>query len=175
MSAGERGKRLDQFIQSPVAVMSNARCLTEGVDVPGIDAVVFAAPKQSTVDIVQASGRALRRAPGKKRGYVVIPIAVPDGMSFDAFAESTQFETIIKILAALSTQDERIVETLRARLYGPNPKGGGKRRERGTARSQIVGRNEPRARLPGCLQRSRRHVDRPRNTPADPLTQQSII
>jgi hypothetical protein len=51
-------------------------------------------------------------------------------MSFDAFAESTQFETIIKILRALSTQDERIVETLRARLYGPNPKGGGKRRER---------------------------------------------
>jgi predicted helicase len=69
MSAGERTNWLDQFIKSPIGVMSNARCLTEGVDVPGIDAVVFAAPKQSTVDIVQASGRALRRAEGKKFGY----------------------------------------------------------------------------------------------------------
>jgi hypothetical protein len=129
MSAGEREEWLERFIKSPVAVMSNARCLTEGVDVPGIDAVVFAAPKQSTVDIVQASGRALRRAKDKEFGYIVIPIIVPDDMPFDAFAETTQFKTIIKILVALSTQDDRIVETLRARFYGPNPKGG-KRRER---------------------------------------------
>jgi hypothetical protein len=131
MSAGERKEKLDQFIQSPVAVMSNARCLTEGIDVPSIDAVVFAAPKQSTVDIVQASGRALRRAKCKEFGYIVIPIIVSDDRPFDAFAETTEFKTIIKILAALSTQDDRIVETLRARFYGPNPKGGGgKRRER---------------------------------------------
>jgi superfamily II DNA or RNA helicase len=129
-SAGEREERLDQFIQSPVAVMSNARCLTEGVDVPGIDAVVFATPKQSTVDIVQASGRALRRAEGKELGFIVIPTIVPDDMPFDAFAETTQFKTIIKILAALSTQDDRIVETLRARFYGTTPKGGGKGHER---------------------------------------------
>jgi predicted helicase len=78
MSAGERANLLDQFIESLIGVMSNARCLTEGVDVPGIDAVVFAAPKQSTVDIVQASGRALRRARSKEFGYIVIPITVPD-------------------------------------------------------------------------------------------------
>ena len=130
MSAGDRANWLDQFIESPIGVMSNARCLTEGVDVSGIDAVVFAAPKQSTVDIVQASGRALRRAKGKEFGYIVIPITVPDDKPFDAFAETTEFKTIIRILAALSTQDDRIVETLRARFYRPNPKGGGKPRER---------------------------------------------
>jgi superfamily II DNA or RNA helicase len=123
MSAAERADWLAEFIEAPVAIMSNARCLTEGVDVPSIDAVVFATPKQSTVDIVQASGRALRRAPGKNFGYIVIPIIVPDDMSFAEFAESTQFKTILKILTAMSTQDGRIVETLRARFNGPNPKG----------------------------------------------------
>jgi len=122
MSAGRRQDLLDQFIQAPIAVMSNARCLTEGVDVPGIDAVVFAAPKQSTVDIVQASGRSLRKAERKEFGYFVIPIIVPDDMSFDEFAESTEFKTILKILAAMSTQDNRIVEELRARFSGPNAK-----------------------------------------------------
>ena len=60
--------------------MTNARCLTEGVDLPAIDCVCFTDPKRSKVDIVQAAGRALRLAKGKKFGYILIPIFIPDGM-----------------------------------------------------------------------------------------------
>src|SRR4051812_12428743 len=69
--------------------MTNARCLTEGVDIPAIDCVLFANPKQSVIDIVQAAGRALRRADGKEFGYILLPLVVPSGMEFDAFAETT--------------------------------------------------------------------------------------
>jgi hypothetical protein len=127
MSAEERKDLLAEFIERPRGVMSNARCLTEGVNVPGIDAVIFAAPKQSVVDIVQASGRAMRKAPGKEYGHIVIPIVVPDGMTYEEFAESTQYKKIVQIVGALSTVDDRIVEELRARFCGPK---GGKPRDR---------------------------------------------
>ena len=58
-------------------ILSNARCLSEGIDVPALDAVLFMSPRNSQVDIVQAVGRAMRRAPGKEYGYIILPIAVP--------------------------------------------------------------------------------------------------
>jgi hypothetical protein len=128
MPTAERAQALAEWIEAPIGTMSNARCLTEGVDVPGVDAVVFTAPKQSTVDIVQAAGRALRKAPGKEYGHIVIPITVPEGMALDDFARTTPYRTIMKIIAALSTQDERIVEELRAKFNGPTA--GNRRRER---------------------------------------------
>ena len=76
-SAGERAKLLRGFAQHDRALITNARCLTEGVDIPAIDCVLFADPKQSVVDIVQAAGRALRRAPGKEFGYILLPLVVP--------------------------------------------------------------------------------------------------
>ena len=129
MSAAEREQQLNEFIQASPSTIFNARCLTEGVDLPGIDSVVFAAPKQSVVDIVQATGRALRKAPGKTQGYIIIPIIVPEGMTFETFAETTEYRKIVKIISALSTQDERIIEELKAKFYGPTVQGG-KRRER---------------------------------------------
>ena len=57
-------------------ILSNARCLSEGVDVPALDAVLFLTPRSSQIDVVQAVGRAMRKAPGKKYGYIIIPIAV---------------------------------------------------------------------------------------------------
>jgi hypothetical protein len=129
MSAAEREQQLDEFIETSPSTIFNARCLTEGVDLPGIDSVVFTAPKQSVVDIVQAAGRALRKAPGKTRGYIIIPIIVPEGMTFETFAETTEYRKIVKVVSALSTQDERIVEELKAKFYGPTIPGG-KRRER---------------------------------------------
>ena len=128
MPTAERAQRLAEWIEALIGTMSNARCLTEGVDVPGVDAVVFTTPKQSTVDIVQAAGRALRKAPGKEYGHIVIPITVPEGVAFDDFARTTPYRTIMKIIAALSTQDERIVEELRAKFNGPTT--GNRRRER---------------------------------------------
>ena len=112
-TAGERTEVLESFAASQRSLITNAKCLTEGVDVPAIDCVLFADPKQSTVDIVQAAGRALRPYSGKKFGYIMLPIIVPDGMSFEAFAESTDFRAVSKVITSLSTQDERIAEEFR--------------------------------------------------------------
>jgi superfamily II DNA or RNA helicase len=122
-SAGERKLLLDEFRAAPRALMTNARCLTEGIDVPAIDCVVFADPKQSATDVVQASGRAMRKAEGKKYGYIVVPIVVPEGMEFDEFAETTAFRTVVRIITALSVHDTRIVDELRAIHHGRVPSG----------------------------------------------------
>ena len=60
-------------------ILSNARCLSEGIDVPALDAVIFMTPKNSHVDIVQAVGRVMRKAPGKQYGYIILPVAIPPG------------------------------------------------------------------------------------------------
>lgn len=112
-SAGQRSQLLDDFKSEKLALMTNARCLTEGVNVPTIDCVLFADPKQSIVDIVQAAGRALRVSLGKKYGYIMMPLIVPDDMELEEFTETTPFKQVTRIVAALSTQDERIVEEFR--------------------------------------------------------------
>jgi superfamily II DNA or RNA helicase len=112
-SAGQRSQLLDDFKNDKLALMTNARCLTEGVNVPTIDCVLFADPKQSIVDIVQAAGRALRVSPGKKYGYIMMPLIVPDNMELEEYTETTPFKQVARIVAALSTQDERIVEEFR--------------------------------------------------------------
>ena len=122
-SAGERKLLLDEFKQAPRALMTNARCLQEGIDVPAIDCVVFADPKQSAIDVIQAAGRAMRRSKGKKYGYIVVPIIVPDRMAFEEFAETTAFRTVVRIITALSVHDTRIVDELRAIHYGRVSKG----------------------------------------------------
>ncbi len=105
-TAGERGDLLREFVAHKRSLMTNARCLTEGVDVPAIDCVLFADPRQSRVDIVQAAGRALRRNPGKEYGYVLLPLVVPEKMNFEDFAETTAFRQVVRTITALSTQDD---------------------------------------------------------------------
>jgi predicted helicase len=129
MSAGQRSELLSEFKEAPRALMTNARCLTEGVDVPDIDCVEFAAPKQSMIDIVQGAGRAMREVKGKKFGYIIIPLVVPDNVRVEEFAETTPFRTVVKIISSLSTQDERIVDELRAMYCGPASKS--KKKSRG--------------------------------------------
>src|SRR5262249_24841454 len=97
-TAGQRSDLLREFVEHNRALMTNARCLTEGVDVPAIDCVVFADPKQSRVDIVQAAGRALRRHPGKDCGYILLPLIVPSKMTFDDFAETTAFRQVARTI-----------------------------------------------------------------------------
>ncbi len=112
----------------PVSTLRNpqsaARCLTEGVDVPGIDCVLFADPKRSTVDIVQAVGRALRKAEGKKLGYVIVPILLDSEVQDDKELEDSAFETILTVLRALASNDERIAEYFRSRTTGKKRKRG---------------------------------------------------
>ena len=122
-TAGQRSDLLREFKGLKRALMTNARCLTEGIDVPAIDCVLFADPKQSRIDIVQAAGRALRQARGKTYGYIVIPLIVPEGMDFDEFAETTAFRQVAQTITALSTQDERIADEFRAIQNGRVPSG----------------------------------------------------
>lgn len=117
-SAGERERLMQDFSKKSISLMTNARCLTEGVDVPAVDCVLFADPKQSVVDIVQAAGRALRPFKGKDFGYIMMPLIVPDDMNFEDFFETTPFRQIAKIITALSTQDERIAEEFRITTSG---------------------------------------------------------
>jgi hypothetical protein len=115
-SAGERKQLINQFKEAPRALITNARCLTEGIDVPAIDCVVFADPRQSAIDIVQASGRAMRKSKetGKTKGYIVVPLVVPEDKEFAVFAETTAFKAVVRIISALSVSDDRIVDELRA-------------------------------------------------------------
>ena len=113
-TAGERSDLLREFVNHKRSLMTNARCLTEGVDVPATDCVLFADPKQSRIDIVQAAGRALRRYPGKEYGYILLPLIVPSKMEFSKFAETTAFRQVASTITALSIQDERIAEEFRA-------------------------------------------------------------
>ncbi|WP_052292022.1 DEAD/DEAH box helicase family protein [Natranaerobius thermophilus] len=89
-------------------VLSNAQVLKEGIDVPSLDAIVFLRPKRSTVDIVQAVGRAMRKAPGKEYGYVVIPVLVdPEEDAAEQLDNNEEFKKVWQILGALRSIDDR--------------------------------------------------------------------
>ena len=90
-------------------ILSNARCLSEGIDVPALDAVIFMTERKSTVDIVQAVGRVMRKAEGKKYGYIVLPIAVPAGSEPASVLDtSDKFDVVWSVLRALRSHDDRL-------------------------------------------------------------------
>ena len=122
-SSGERATLLSNFANEKRSLITNARCLTEGVDIPAIDCVLFADPKQSVIDIVQAAGRALRVHSNKKFGYILLPLVIPDNLDINEFAKDTAFKQILRIIAALSTQDSRIAEELKILTSGKKSKG----------------------------------------------------
>ncbi|MEK6669981.1 MAG: type ISP restriction/modification enzyme [Pseudomonadota bacterium] len=89
-------------------VLSNVRCLSEGVDVPALDAVIFLTPRSSQVDVVQSVGRVMRNAPGKKRGYVILPVVVPAGVEpHDALNDNKTYAVVWQVLQALRSHDDR--------------------------------------------------------------------
>ena len=90
-------------------ILSNARCLSEGIDVPALDAVLFMTSRKSYVDIIQAVGRVMRKAPGKQYGYIVLPVAIPDGVDpADALDDNERFSTVWGVLRALRSHDDRL-------------------------------------------------------------------
>ena len=102
-----RNSIIKEFAESDSALITNARCLTEGVDVPNIDCIVFSDPRRSKVDIVQALGRALRKKKGKDWGYVILPI-VYNGDTNEI--DNENFQEIVDIVRGLASNDERIIE-----------------------------------------------------------------
>ena len=89
-------------------ILSNVRCLSEGVDVPALDAVLFLTPRNSQVDVVQSVGRVMRTAPGKTRGYVVLPVVIPAGMEpHEALNDNQVYRVVWQVLQALRSHDDR--------------------------------------------------------------------
>lgn len=87
-------------------LLTNAKCLTEGVDVPSLDAVMFLHPRKSQVDIVQAVGRVMRKAPNKKYGYIILPVVIPKGkLPHEVLEENKGYEAVWQVLRALRSHD----------------------------------------------------------------------
>ena len=116
----ERDKKLNWLRQEPSAqdgkvcrVLSNARCLSEGVDVPALDAVMFLNPRRSVVDVVQSVGRVMRKAEGKQYGYIILPIGVPAGMpAHEALKDNKKYAVVWEVLQALRAHDNRFNATI---------------------------------------------------------------
>lgn len=89
-------------------ILSNARCLSEGVDVPALDAIMFMHPRKSQIDVVQSVGRVMRRAEGKNLGYVILPVGVPAGIPpEEALNNNEKYKVVWQILNALRSHDDR--------------------------------------------------------------------
>ena len=112
-NALERNTKLD-WLRADVPdgscrILTNARCLSEGVDVPALDSVMFLSPRKSIVDVVQSVGRVMRKAPGKKYGYIILPIAIPDGVTPEvALRDNAKYQVVWEVLQALRAHDDRL-------------------------------------------------------------------
>lgn len=112
MNALTRAAELD-WLKAPIPdgecrILTNARCLSEGVDVPALDAVMFLSPRNSAVDVVQSVGRVMRKAPGKEFGYIILPVAVPVGVDpATALRDNKRFRVVWGVLNALRAHDDR--------------------------------------------------------------------
>ncbi|GAA6967373.1 DEAD/DEAH box helicase family protein [Helicobacter pylori] len=105
-------EELNKFEPNTCKVLSNARCLSEGVDVPALDSIVFFDGKSAMVDIIQAVGRVMRKARHKKRGYIILPIALEESeiKNLDEAVNNTNFKNIWKVLKALRSHDPSLVD-----------------------------------------------------------------
>lgn len=94
-------------------VLMNVRCLSEGVDVPSLDAVLFLSARNSEIDVVQSVGRVMRRAPGKKYGYIIIPVVIPSGREPEKALDNNKYFGIVwDVLQALRAHDDRFNATV---------------------------------------------------------------
>lgn len=108
----EKLEELNEFQPNTCKVLSNARCLSEGVDVPALDSIVFFDGKSAMVDIIQAVGRVMRKAKRKQRGYIILPIALEESeiQNLDEAVNNTNFKNIWKVLKALRSHDPSLVD-----------------------------------------------------------------
>lgn len=113
MPATTRDEKLAWLNASPAdgnecRILTNVRCLSEGVDVPSLDAVLFLSARNSQIDVVQSVGRVMRIAPGKKFGYIIIPVLIPSNVSpEEALKDNKRFEVVWTVLNALRAHDDR--------------------------------------------------------------------
>ncbi|GAA4667804.1 hypothetical protein GCM10023262_16360 [Bartonella pachyuromydis] len=122
-SAKKRNEALDWLKEDAgehaCRVLTNVRCLSEGVDVPALDAIMFLHPRKSQVDVIQAVGRIMRRAKGKKRGYIILPVGVPAGISAEeALKYNKRYSVVWQVINALLSHDENFEVTLNQMILG---------------------------------------------------------
>ena len=115
MTTKERKIKLQQLKKldlSDVGIIANARCLSEGVDVPTLDGVAFMEPKGSQIDIIQSVGRALRKSEEKKTGTIILPVYIKPGEDEDDSINNSNFKPVWDVLKALRSHDKRLAEEL---------------------------------------------------------------
>ena len=147
MNVLERNALLDWLKEdapgNTTRILTNARCLSEGVDVPSLDAVIFLNSRDSQVDVVQSVGRVMRKAEGKSYGYIILPIVVPAGEEPEkALNDNAKYKVVWQVLRALRAHDERFeakiesfdlnrtkkddqVQVIGVKDFSPNGEGGG--------------------------------------------------
>jgi superfamily II DNA or RNA helicase len=132
-SASDRALRISEFEASNLGVLSNVRCLSEGVDIPLIDAVFFSDPRNSPIDIVQAVGRALRQRYGTagKISYILVPLIIPEKGDELEPTNNAAFEGLHNVIQALRDQDETLAEWIDS-INLQAVQGGTARQRRGT-------------------------------------------
>ena len=110
-------------------ILTNVRCLSEGVDVPSLDAVMFLSPRNSQIEVVQSVGRVMRNSPGKKYGYIIIPVVIPANVSAEeALDDNERFKVVWTVLNALRAHDDRfnaMINKLKLTRTGPMAKAEG--------------------------------------------------
>jgi predicted helicase len=112
MNASEKEAKISWLKETPpentCRILSNVRCLSEGVDVPALDAVLFLSPRSSQVEVVQSVGRVMRTSKGKKLGYVILPVVIPHGMqAHEALNDNKVYKVVWEVLQALRSHDDR--------------------------------------------------------------------
>lgn len=118
MNALEKNEALDWLASNDIPedsarILSNVRFLTEGIDVPNLDAIIFLSPRKSQVDIVQAVGRIIRKFEGKDYGYIILPIVIPAGETPETILDNNKsYDVVWQVLNALRSVDERFEATI---------------------------------------------------------------
>ena len=103
----------DDIDEGNCRILTNSRCLSEGVDVPALDAVMFLNPRSSMTDIIQSVGRVMRKSEGKKYGYVILPIGVSASEDPDeALNNNEKYKLVWEVLQALRAHDDRFNNTI---------------------------------------------------------------
>lgn len=127
-NAKERGRLLDWLKadagDNKCRILTNARCLSEGVDVPALDAIMFLHPRKSQIDVVQSVGRVMRKTDTKKMGYVILPVGVPTGVPPEqALNDNEKYKVVWQILNALRAHDDRFDATINKASLGQDVSG----------------------------------------------------
>ena len=117
MSAPQRDELLgwlkEETKGNECRILTNVRCLSEGVDVPSLDSVLFLSARNSQVDVVQSVGRVMRKAPGKKYGYIIIPVVIPADVEPErALDDNERYKVVWTVLNALRAHDDRFNATV---------------------------------------------------------------